>query len=85
MKLKMTLMGNGYTFKEGDSVNTDLPPFSKGVHSTRQEFAPSRADHIVANFFPVGWTHFQKGFWSIENQRKSKVISLVKNGGKSAR
>ena len=43
------IMGNRYTFG-GGNVETVLPPFLKGVHSKRKEFAPLfRMDLVKVN------------------------------------
>ena len=64
----------------GDNVKIIFVSLLKGIFSKREDFAPKG----ITSFL-LEKTLFQKGFGTQGKQKVTKVVSLVKYGGKSTK
>ena len=73
-KFYLTLKGNGYTFRDGNSVKILSPVSEKGSALKGKNLLP-----LGANSFLLDETLFQKGLGMQESKKEvTKVVFLVK-------
>ena len=77
---KKQIKGNRCTFWGGNYQKWFASLLKKGIYLCRQEFVP------IAKSFVLGQNPFQKALCVQESKQEvTKVVSLVKNGGKCTR